>query len=196
MPFVTEALWRALTGAAGGRESLMVAAWPAARPELADPISERSFAVIQSLVTEVNRFRSQNSIAPSARFDIDIVSEDRELLEQQARLVAALAGLSGARCTDAIDERPGTSTIQFVSGQAQVELAGLIDVDAELARLDKELGKAEADLRRVDGKLSNASFVERAPAAVVDREREKRADIVLSIDQLRERVEALAALGR
>ncbi|MFA9446508.1 valine--tRNA ligase [Egicoccus sp. AB-alg6-2] len=193
MPFVTEALWRVLTGAEGGTDSLMVASWPSAR-DSHDPEAEHDFDVVQDLVSEVRKFRSQNGIVPSARFGITIASGQRELLESQEVLVRWLAGLSGLTFVDAIEERPGTSTIVFGSGSAQVALAGLIDVEAELGRLNRELAKAEGELQRVEGKLGNASFVERAPAEVVDRERERREELRLQIGQLREQVDALSAL--
>jgi valyl-tRNA synthetase len=195
MPFVTEALWRALTGASGGPESLMVAAWPDPTPAAADDGAEGQFAVLQDLVTEVRKFRSQNNIAPSARFELTAATSERALLESQADLVASLAGLEGIVVVDELEDRPGTSTIVFAAGQAQVELAGLIDVEAELERLRKELAKTEADLQRVESKLANASFVDRAPAEVVDRERAKGDEQRGTIEQLRERIEALAALA-
>jgi valyl-tRNA synthetase len=195
MPFVTETLWRSLTGAEGGRDSLMVAAWPDRAASAADTDAERDFAVLQDLVTEVRKFRSQNGIAPSARFELTVATAERALLESQVPLIASLAGLSGLVVVDELDERAGTSTIVFGSGQAQVELAGLIDVEGELERLKKELAKAEGDLQRVEGKLANASFVERAPAEVVERERAKGAEQRQTIEQLRERIDALAVLA-
>jgi valyl-tRNA synthetase len=194
MPFVTEALWRSLTGAAGGEDSLMVSPWPTADPSLADPVSEASFAVVQDLVTEINRFRSQNGIAPRARFDIEVVCDDAELLTAQAPLVSSLAGLGDVRIVAALEERTGTSTIRFAGGLAQVDLTDLIDVDAELARLGKELDRARGDLARVEAKLANEGFVANAPAPVVDKERTKRDDAVASIGQLEERIGSLEAL--
>jgi len=194
MPFVTEALWRALTGAAGGTDSLMVADWPSGRPDDRDAQAEADFAVLQDLTTQTNRFRSQNSIPPSKRFELTVASDQRPLIEAQQHLVAALAGVSAATCVDALEDRPGTSTIQFAAGQAQVDLAGLIDVAAELERLHKELDNARGDLARVEGKLANSSFVERAPADVVDREREKQRDAQAAIAQLEERITALQAI--
>jgi valyl-tRNA synthetase len=196
MPFVTEALWRVLTGAEGGADSLMKASWPTPDGDRHDPDAERRFAVLQDLVTEVRRFRSQNGIAPSARFDLTVATADEgELLRQQADLVASLAGLSGLTVVDTLEERPGTSTIVFGAGEAQVALAGLIDVEGELVRLRNELGKAEGDLQRVEAKLANTSFVERAPAEVVDRERAKGDEQRRAIEQLRERIDQLAALA-
>ncbi len=193
MPFVTESLWRALTGSSGGSGSLMVAAWPGARSDT-DAAAEHDFALLQDLVTQVNRFRSQNNIPPSARFELTVASEHGSLMTAHADLVAALAGVSRIEVVDRLTERPGASTIVFGSGQAQVDLAGLIDVDGEIQRLDNELARARADLDRVEAKLANASFVERAPGEVVQRERDKREDLARTLAQLEERIEALKAL--
>jgi valyl-tRNA synthetase len=95
---------------------------------------------------------------------------------------------------DDLDDRAGTSTIVFGAGRAQVELTGLIDVDAEVARLEKERSRAQHDLQRVEGTLANTGFVDRAPADVVQREREKRDECARVIVQLGERIEALAGL--
>ena len=194
MPFVTETLWRELTGAAGGRDSLMVAAWPSVPEEWHDAHAEQAFAVLQDLVTETNRFRSQNSVAPSTRFEVVVASHEEELLTEQAGLIASLAGLSQVTAAGEIEERAGTSTIQFGSGQAQVELKGLIDVDAELERLSREADKARADLQRVEGKLANENFTSRAPAEVVAKERDKREQNLEAVAQLEVRIVALEQL--
>ncbi|MEX2550347.1 MAG: valine--tRNA ligase [Nitriliruptoraceae bacterium] len=196
MPFVTEALWRTLTGAAGGAESLMVAAWP--EPDLGwrDEDAERDFATVQDLVTEVHRFRSQNGVAPSVRFPLEVTGEDTALLRDQAGLITSLAGLQDLAVLPEIPEREGMSTIRFRGGEAAVQLAGLIDVDAELARLTKELARLTAELDRVDGKLANESFVTRAPGDVVQRERERREELRADAAALRERVSSLEALRR
>jgi valyl-tRNA synthetase len=194
VPFVTEALWRSLTGAAGGRDSLMVAAWPTARPDRRDHEADEAFAVVQDLVTEIRKFRSQNDVAPSKRFAVEVVSDRRELLAEHANLVTALAGLSALELPGELAERPGTSAIVFGHGRAQVDLTGLIDVAAETARLSKELARAEQDLAKVEGKLANDSFVERAPAEVVEQQRARRTELGGAIGQLRERIEALSEL--
>jgi valyl-tRNA synthetase len=195
VPFVTEALWRSLTGAAGGRDSLMVAAWPTARPDCRDHEAEEAFAVVQELVTEIRKFRSQNDIAPSKRFAVEVASDRRDLLAEHASLVTALAGLSALELPGELAERPGTSAIVFGHGRAQVDLTGLIDVAAETARLSKELARAEEDLAKVEGKLANDSFVERAPAEVVEQQRARRTELGGVIEQLRERIGALSELG-
>ncbi len=194
MPFVTESLWRRLTGAGGGRESLMVAAWPEPREGDVDDLSEAAFAELRSLVTEVNRFRSQNHVAPSKRFEIAVVGDEDGVVARHTALVASLATLSGVRVVDEAVEAPGVSTIVYAGGQAQVDLAGLIDVEAELSRLDRELTRARDDLAKVEGKLANDGFVTRAPADVVERERTRRQELGAVLSQLEERIEALRTL--
>ena len=196
LPFVTEAAWRALTGAAGGRESLMVAAWPE-QAGRTDESAREAFAVVQGLVREVHRFRSQLRIPPSVRFTLTATAEApaREVLLAHADLVVALAGLGTLEVVDALDDAPGTSSIVFPSGRAQVVLAGVIDVEAEVARLTSERERALADVARIDAKLSNASFVERAPTEVVAKERAKRDDALRIAEELASQVEALGSAG-
>jgi valyl-tRNA synthetase len=195
MPFVSEALWRALTGSPGGERSLMVAAWPTGRPDDRDEDAETAFDAIQDLVTEVRRFRSQNGVAPSKRFAITVASEAREVLAAHSALVRSLAGLDEVTFVDALEDRPGTSTIVLRGGQAQVALAGLIDVDAEVARIDKELDKARGDLAKVEAKLGNASFVERAPVEVVQQQRDRGDELQRTIGELTSQRDALAELA-
>ncbi len=191
-PFLTETLWRALTGAAGGADSLMASDWASAVGSYDEDV-ENDFAVVQDLVTEVRRFRSQNAIAPSKRFGITLTASRADLIEAQGDLVAALAGLDAIEVVDALEDRPGTSTIVFGCGEAQVELAGLIDVAAELERLDRELGKAQGDLQRVEGKLANEKFVAKAPEAVVQAERDRKAEIERTLAELERQAAALRA---
>jgi valyl-tRNA synthetase len=176
LPFVTEAAWRALTGAAGGRASLMVAAWPEQAGRI-DVAAREEFARVQGLVREVHRFRSQLRVAPSVRIELDVLPADaaaHATLVAHAGLVASLAGLGRLDVVDELEDLPGTSSIVFPSGRARVPLAGVIDLEAELARLAAERDRVLADVERLDAKLANAGFVERAPADVVAKERAKR----------------------
>ncbi|HKJ57494.1 MAG TPA: class I tRNA ligase family protein, partial [Nitriliruptoraceae bacterium] len=194
IPFVTEELWRHLTGAPGGTASLMAQDWPTA-VATPDADDEADFAVIMDLVTEVRRFRSLNDVPPSRRFPLVVASRRGELLTAQAELVMALAGLDELEVVAEVADRPGTSTIVFAEGEAQVELAGLIDVEAELARLDRELDKARSSMARSRGKLGNDNFVDRAPADVVAAERDRLDETERSIEELERQVAALSALA-
>ena len=176
LPFVTEAAWRALTGAEGGRESLMVAAWPEGAGR-SDEAARADFAVVQGLVREVHRFRSQLRIAPSVRLDLDVAAASPSagvVLDEHRPLIMSLAGLGSLRVVDDLEEIAGTSSIVFPDGRARVQLEGVIDLEAERARLEKERERVLADVARLDAKLGNEGFVSRAPVDVVAKERSKR----------------------
>ncbi|MDX1658639.1 MAG: valine--tRNA ligase [Nitriliruptorales bacterium] len=194
MPFLTEALWRALTGEPGGERSLMATEWPSEAGR-SDEDAERDFAVIEDLVTQLRKFRSQNDVAPSKRFDVRLVTERAELLDRQRELVTSLAGLSELEFVDAVADDAGVAKIVFGAGEAYVELAGLIDVEAELARLEKELGKAQDDLERSQGKLANDAFVENAPDEVVQQERDRSSELERVIREVQEQMGALRELA-
>ena len=192
LPFVSEAAWRPLTGSEGGRSSLMVAPWPqaAGRP---DPEARAQFAVVQGLVREVHRFRSQLRIAPSVRLELDVEPADalsREVLVAHAELVRALAGLGRIDVLDTLEEQPGSSSIVFPGGRARVPLEGVIDLAAETARLATERERALADVARLDAKLANTGFVSRAPEDVVAKERVKREEAERVVEELTARMQA------
>ncbi len=192
LPFVSEAAWRPLTGSAGGRASLMVAAWPEAAGRR-DPDARERFAVVQGLVREIHRFRSQLRIAPSVRIELDVEPSDalsRAVLEEHGPLVRSLAGLGRLDVAQDLEERPGTSSIVFPGGRARVPLEGIIDLEAETARLATERERALADVARLDAKLSDTRFVARAPADVVDKERVKREAAQRVVDELTARMQA------
>ncbi len=172
VPFVTEALWRALTGASGGTESLVNAGWPAPRRGR-DPEAEERFGVLVDLVTELRRFRAEHQVAPSRRFPATVATDRRELLEPLAPLITSLAGLSEVEVAAAGEERDGTTRVVFRAGEVLIPVRGVIDVEGELERLRKELDNAEAERARAESKLENEQFVERAPVDVVQAERDK-----------------------
>ena len=197
IPFVTETLWRALTGAGGGRDSLAVASWPVSRGPV-DAEVEAQFALLQDVVTELRRFRSEHRVDPKRRIDVTLVTRYRDQLEPLAPLVALLAGLGSLVFADEAPSGDGASKVVFAGGEGEafVPLAGLVDVDEELARLRKELERAEGEVTRLDGKLADDGFVSRAPAAVVERERAKRAEWSTVATTLREQLEGLTAAPR
>lgn len=193
MPFVTETLWRSLVGSEGGNASLMVDTWPEARTTR-DDTSEQDFAVVQDLVTELRRFRSQNDVPPSRRFPVTIATSRADLLDEQRDLILALAGIDDVTFVDALPDAEGTSTVSFGAGECQISLAGLIDVAAELARLEKELDNARGELARNEGKLSNEKFVANAPDAVVQQSRDKADAAKTAITDIEQQITALQSL--
>ncbi|HEX2029401.1 MAG TPA: valine--tRNA ligase [Nitriliruptorales bacterium] len=193
MPFVTETLWRAVSGATGGQQSLAAAAWPASLGER-DHHAEARFALLQEVVGELRRFRAEHRIPPATLFPVALVTSRRTELEPLAPLLATLVGLSEVRFAAEVVDTSGTTTVVFPTGEAYVPLAGVIDVAGELERLRKELDSARGEVDRARGKLANPQFVERAPAEIVQRERDKQAGWKRVVAQLEEELAQLRVL--
>ncbi|WP_182873684.1 valine--tRNA ligase [Microbispora sp. H10670] len=181
VPFVTEELWRALTGG----ESIVVAPWPAVSPELLDPAAEQEIVALQNLVTEVRRFRSDQGLKPGQRV--------------AARLSlpgTALAAHEGAvRVLLRLDEpsETFTPTARLTVGTVLVEIdtAGAIDVAAERKRLEKDLAVARKEQAQVTAKLGNEQFMAKAPEDVVAKVRRRAEQAAEDISRLEAQLAAL-----
>jgi valyl-tRNA synthetase len=163
VPFVTDTLWTALTGG----ESVVVAPWPGADTARADAAAERSIATLQSVVTEVRRFRSDQGVKPSQKVPARL-SGDPALDEAAVRTLLRL-------------EQPGpdftaTASLTTAAGVVvELDLSGTIDVAAERARLSKDLAAAQKERDVNAGKLGNEAFTGKAPGAVVAKVRDRLA---------------------
>ncbi|MGE0409325.1 MAG: valine--tRNA ligase [Amphiplicatus sp.] len=173
MPFVTEELW-----GANPRDSLLISApWPRREARLRNPEAAAEMNSVIGLVMAVRSVRAEMNVAAGAQVPLVAVAPDARLgalLEKHEGVVARLARLS--LLTRAGEAPKGAVQIVHEGAVFALPLAGLVDVAAERARLDKEIAKTAVEIERIDKKLSNASFVERAPAEIVEEQRARRAD--------------------
>lgn len=164
IPFVTETLWKVLTGG----ESLVVAAWPAASTQTADADAARRIEDMQKLVTEVRRFRSDQGLKPSQKVAARITEIDAADLAAQVPAVRSLARLTdpaeGFSATASVEVRLSRATVTV-----ELDTSGTIDIAAEIARLRKDLAVAEKELAGTSAKLGNEAFLAKAPAPVVEK---------------------------
>jgi valyl-tRNA synthetase len=178
MPFISEEIWQRLprhgVSAAGAPVSIMVAAFPKASRKRRDAAAESGMAPVLALVSAIRTVRSESRISPAVELTVTVgcSSKDAALLREAVPLIGALAR---AR----VSVEPGAArpfqSAHAVAGDADVfvHLQGVVDVAAERARLQKEIDKARKETNYLQGKLGRADFVERAPAAVVARDRER-----------------------
>ncbi|GEM34884.1 valine--tRNA ligase [Nocardia neocaledoniensis NBRC 108232] len=164
IPFVTETLWKALTGG----ESVVVAPWPAASGVATDTVAAQRVADTQRLITEIRRFRSDQGLADKQKVKATLVGLDEAGLGAFAGSVANLA-----RLTEPGDDFATTAEVQVrLSGATvtvQLDTSGAIDLDAERRRLEKDLAVAQKDLDTTTAKLGNEAFLAKAPQHVVDK---------------------------
>jgi len=185
MPFVTEELYRALTGV----ETIMTTPWPRPDPGLQDRDAETEMEFVMGMVGALRRFRADHKIAHSARPDAHAELEDTGLaaiLESELERVRVLAGW-GELALGSTNGHGGAHARLVVPGAViHIPLAGLLDLDDERARLQKEISALEADVAGVERKLANRQFVSKAPEEVVEQQRERLSESERSIERLRE----------
>ena len=145
----------------------------------------------------VRQIRGEMKISMAKRIDIIVQNANAEDLRRLADfepLLSKLAKLESVRVLAAGEEAPMSATALVGEMQVLVPMAGLIDKDAELARLDKEIQRLQGEVQRVGGKLANEGFVAKAPAEVLDKERAKLAEAEAALAKLVEQREKIANL--
>ncbi|MFD1330934.1 valine--tRNA ligase [Methylopila musalis] len=176
MPFVTEELWASRAGPAGRANVLALTRWPSLKG-LGDAGSEAEIGWLVELVTELRSARAEMGVPASATLPLVLVEADADLRARAERAAPTLARIARVSGVTFADTAPKGAIQLLVRGQiVAVPLEGVVDIAAEKDRLSKERAKAEGEIKRIDGKLANESFVARAPEDVVEGEREKRAD--------------------
>jgi valyl-tRNA synthetase len=174
MPFITEELWQKVSVVAGKRSveeqsSISIQTFPQANLDAIDATSCAQVDLLKGQIEAVRALRSEMNLAPAARVPL-IAEGPQEMLQQHAPYLAALAKLSGV---DVVTTLPDDGAPVQVLGQTRLMLKVEIDVAAEKVRLDKEISRLEGEINKAQAKLTNASFVARAPAAVVEQEQQR-----------------------
>jgi valyl-tRNA synthetase len=211
MPFVTEELWQSLpwkkpattpAKQKAGEPSvytLMLHAFPKANPAFRDLDSERSISAIQEIVEAIRNFRGENNISPKVEFAVNYIAgspASDTFIRMHASLIQFLSRVSGLnRIEGAAAGNPasGAEAVIPVSNpplEMRIQLQGLVNFDEEVKRLAKEIEKLGKDIAFVQNKLSQETFLKRAPAELVEKERKKEQDL------LSKRAELEAAMSR
>ena len=180
MPFVTDELWTALTG----EDSVMVTPWPAF--SYADPAAEAEISSMMRLVTEVRRFRSDQGLRPGQRVAARLVGIEATPLAGHEEQIRSLL-----RLTAPVDGFAASASLAAEDITVELDVAGAVDVAAERRRLDKDLAAARSEAEQAERKLGNADFTAKAPAAVVDKTRERLAAAQSDIARLEQRLAAI-----
>jgi valyl-tRNA synthetase len=180
MPFVTEELWTALTG----EESVMVAAWPTFA--FADQAAEAEISSMMRLVTEIRRFRSDQGLRPGQRVAARLAGIEATPLAGHEERIRSLLRLNPPS-----DGFTASASIEVEGITAELDVAGVIDVAAERRRMEKDLAAARAEAEQAERKLANAGFTAKAPAAVVDKTRQRLGVAQADIARLEQRLASI-----
>jgi len=186
MPFVTEVLWKALTGG----ESLVIADWPTPSGVAPDPVAAQRVADVQKLVTEIRRFRSDQGLADRQKVPARLNGIEQAGLGEQVAAVTALAWLTepddGFNATALLEVRLTAGTVAV-----ELDTSGTVDLAAERRRLEKDLAAAQKELASTAAKLGNEAFLAKAPSDVVDKIRERQQLAHEETDRITARLAAL-----
>jgi valyl-tRNA synthetase len=194
MPFITEEIWHRVAPLAGkSGDTISTQAFPAPRADGVCPIALGNIAWLQEAILAVRRLRNDLNVAPSKPISliaVDASDTDRQRLTEFAPYLRFLAKVD---TVDIASNDPAQAAVALVGGTLKLFLpmAGLIDFDAERARLKKEIDKLSIEVEKLDVKLSNPAFVDKAPAALVEKERTRLQELQTAKANLEKQHDAL-----
>jgi valyl-tRNA synthetase len=198
MPFITEEIWQRVAPLAGIQgKTIMLQPWPMPDESLIASAVESDVEWLKGLILATRTIRAEKNIGPGKPLPLFLknvgVEDQRRLIENEA-LLKKIARLESITVLGIGDEAPLSITAIVGEIEVLVPMAGLIDKAAELARLDKEILRLQGEVKRVNAKLSNAGFVDKAPAEVIDKERGKLAEAEQALDKVAEQHARIASL--
>ncbi|MFV7769109.1 valine--tRNA ligase [Shewanella marisflavi] len=198
MPYLTETIWqrvKPLTGVEG--DTLMLAEFPEYQADKVDETAMADLEWVKQVIVAVRNIRAELNIAPSKPLNAllrSVSAQDKARVEANQTFFATLAKLESMTILADGDTAPMSTTQLVGEMELLIPMAGLIDVAAEMARIDKQLEKLAGEAKRIEGKLNNQGFVAKAPEAVIEKERAKLAEFQRDMDKLSEQKSELAKL--
>ncbi|RLA35060.1 MAG: valine--tRNA ligase [Gammaproteobacteria bacterium] len=198
MPFVTDEIWAQVAPRAGiDGDTVMLQRYPEASSEQQDDNAEAELEWVKKFILGIRQIRGEMDISPGKALPVLLVDSsdnDRLFAERNALLLRRVGRVESVRALDATEEPPASATALLGNMRLLVPLAGIIDKDAEKARINKQRERIATDLARSKGKLGNEKFVNNAPADVVTQEKQRVAEFERQLSQLDEQLERLDTL--
>lgn len=199
LPYITETIWQSVKPLVDGVEgdTIMLQALPQFEEANFNQEALDDIEWVKAFITSIRNLRAEYDIAPSKGLDVMLkVADEKDAarLEANKAVLASLAKLEDIKVLAEGEETPACATALVGKSELMIPMAGLIDKDAELDRLAKEIAKTQGEIKRIEGKLGNEGFVAKAPEAVVAKEREKLEGYKETLVKLEEQKQTIAAL--
>ncbi|MDG2954647.1 valine--tRNA ligase [Bisgaard Taxon 10/6] len=189
IPFITEEIWQKVKDFAGVEgETIMTQAFPTFDEALVNDDAVAQINWIKDVITAVRNIRAESNIAPSKGLDLllrNLSAEEQKTLENNRTLMQIMAKLDSVKVLAPSEEAPLSVAKLVGNAELLVPMAGFINKETELARLNKEIEKLVGEVKRIESKLGNEAFVAKAPEAVIAKEREKMQDYQSGLEKLR-----------
>ena len=201
MPFITETLWQQVATRLGliqdgEAASIMLQTFPVAQDMPTNESAESQIEWLKAVITGIRTIRGEANIKPSQDIPLllqDGSGADKDNAAQAENMLRRLANVTSIEWLDDGAQAPLNALSLVGDLKVMVPLAGLIDLDAERGRIGKEVDKAQQELEKIDKKLSNEAFVAKAPEAVVNKDRERAAELQTTLQTLQKQIAALAS---
>ncbi|NOJ25973.1 valine--tRNA ligase [Vibrio coralliilyticus] len=199
LPYITESIWQSVKPLVDGVEgdTIMTQALPQFNQENFNAEIVEDIEWVKTFITAIRNLRAEYDIAPSKGLSVMVKvadEKDADRIEANKTVLSSLAKLDEIKVLAEGEETPACATKLVEKSELMIPMAGLIDKDAELARLDGEIKKTHGEIKRIEGKLGNEGFVAKAPEAVVAKEREKLEGYQETLIKLEEQKTTIAAL--
>ncbi|MCD9492970.1 valine--tRNA ligase [Photobacterium phosphoreum] len=199
LPYITESIWQSVKPLVDGveGETIMTQALPQFDEAQFDQAAITDIEFVKAFITSIRNLRAEYDIAPSKPLSVMLKvadANDAARIEANLTVLKSLAKLEEVKLLADGEVTPACATALVGKSELMIPMAGLIDKDAELARLDKEIAKMAGEIKRTAGKLSNEGFVAKAPEIVITKEREKLAGYEETLVKLTEQKATIAAL--
>jgi len=185
MPFITEEIWDRIKGEGDGR--LIMAQWPAIDGGFSFPREAEETELFKEIVYKIRNVRGEMNIPPDRKADVIVRTSDPmlgRLIESESVHIRTNARVEKISVDGAYSPARTDASAVFAGGELFVPLKGLIDMDRERARLEKEIARIQGDLAKTEAKLGNESFTSRAPREVIDKEVAKRDELATMLEML------------
>ncbi|MGR9037091.1 MAG: class I tRNA ligase family protein, partial [Gammaproteobacteria bacterium] len=198
MPFITEEIWQRVAPLAGVRgESIMLQPYPAADADVIDTEAIAQINWVMNFILGIRRIRGEMNIAPGKPLTALLQNgsaKDRERLESNLAYLQKLGRLESIVWLNPAETAPESAIALVGDLKILIPMAGLIDKEAELSRLDKEIQKIIKELPKVEAKLNNPNFVDKAPAEVIEKERLKLSELRSMLNNLEQQQSKISNL--
>jgi valyl-tRNA synthetase len=199
IPYITESIWQSVKPLVSGVEgdTIMLQSMPQFDERQYSESAVTNIEWVKGFITSIRNLRAEYDIAPSKPLDVMLKAgntEDSARLSQNQTVLMSLAKLETIRILAEGEETPACATALVGDSTLMIPMAGLIDKNAELARLAKEITKTEGEIKRISGKLNNEGFVAKAPEIVITKEREKLEGYQVTLVKLQEQTATITAL--
>ena len=195
MPFITEEIWQALPHAEGVGEDefLMLQKWPEASESLNFPAEEKAMELVMDAIRAIRTRRSEMNVPPSKKAHLTVATAEQEVFTLGTAFLKKMAYASEVEIVPADQAPAAAGMVAIVTHAAQlfIPLGELVDLEKEKARVEKELKKNSTELEKLNAKLNNPGFVNKAPEHVVNAEKERAAKLTELVAKLEEQLKGM-----